>query len=167
MQFLRSFGRPAVLLVIGLIIPFIATHGNVIGLQWLTAISVVSLALGDDRATTITAAVWWINVLFTGVTVLGLLLGTIGPVSALSLAIPLVLFECARAFIRSEQFAGWGTALLALTLAVLVFSEIEDTTIATGAIGVWAVILGVFGAIRQSETVMASGRKLVNRVTKR
>jgi hypothetical protein len=166
-KFLRSFGRPAVLLVIGLIIPFIAIHGNVVGLQWLTALSVVSLALCDDRATTITAALWWINALFTGVTGLGLLLGTIGSASAISLAIPLVLFECARAFIRSEQFAGWGSAVLALTLAVLVFSEIEDSTVATGAIGVWAVVLGVFGAIRQSETVMASGRKLVNRGTKR
>ncbi len=165
--FFRTFGRTVILVLAGLIIPFIANHGNVVGLQWLTAISIISLAVRDDRETAITRGVWWINVLFTGATALGLVLGTIGPASALSLAIPLVLFECARAFIRKEPIAGWGSAILALTLTIVVFPSRADSTIATGSIGAWAIILGVFAAISQSETLMATGKKAIKRVTKR
>ena len=165
--YLRAFGRTGVLLIAGLIIPFIANHGNIVGLVWLTTISTVSLAVRDDRGTTITAAVWWINVIFTGASALGLIFGTIGPASALSLAIPLVLFECARAFIRKEPIAGWGSAVLALVLAIIVFPSRTDSTVATGTIGAWAIILGVFAAISQSETLMASGKKVIHRVTKR
>ena len=165
--YLRTFGRTAVLLVAGLIIPFIPGHGNVIGLIWLTTISIVSLAVKDDCATPITKFVWWLNVVFTGSAALGLILGTIGPASALSLAIPLALFECARAFVRNEPVAGWGSAALALTLAIIVFPSGTDSTIATGTIGAWAVVLGVFGAINQSETLLESGKKVIRRVTKR
>lgn len=164
---LRRFGRTGILLIAGLLIPFIAAHGNLVGLQWLTLISIVSLLIRDDRGTPITAGVWWLNVLFTGATLLGLALGTLSPASALSLAIPLVLFECARAFIRSELIDGWGSAVLALVLAVVVFTSRGDSTIATGSIGAWAVILGVFGAIRQSEALFATGKKVINRVSKR
>lgn len=165
--YFRTFGRACILLLAGLIIPFIANHGNIVGLQWLTAISIVSLLVRDDRDTPITAAVWWLNVLFTGAATLGLVLGTIGPASALSLAIPLALFESARAFIRSERVSGWGSALLAFALTIIVFPSKDDSVIATGAIGAWAIILGVFGAISQSETLMATGKKAINRVTKR
>lgn len=163
----RTFGRPGILLIAGLFIPFIANHGNLVGLQWMTTIAIVSLLVRDDRATAITAGVWWLNVLFVGATSLGLVLGTIGPASALSLAIPLALFECARAFIRSEPIAGWASAILALILTIVVFPSRADSTIATGTIGAWAIILGVFGAISQSETLMATGKKAIRRVTKR
>lgn len=167
LPYFRSFGRVGILVIAGLIIPFIANHGNIVGLQWLTVISIVSLLVRDDRTTPITSAVWWLNVLFTGAAVLGLALGTISPASALSLAIPLALFECARAFIRAEAVAGWGSAILALALTIIVFPSRDDSTIATGTIGAWAIILGVFGAISQSETLMATGKKAINRVTKR
>lgn len=163
----RTFGRTVSLVLAGLIIPFIANHGNIVGLQWAVFISVVSLAIRDDRDGLVARAVWWINVLFAGAALLGLLLGTIGPASALSLTIPLVLFECARAFIRRDAFAGWGSAILALVLTVIVFPSSQDSTIATGTIGAWALILGVFAAIGQSETLMAKGKQAIRRVTKR
>jgi hypothetical protein len=165
--YFRSFGRTASLLVAGLVIPFIANHGNIVGLQWTVFISVVSLAVRDDRNGPISKALWWINVLFTGASLLGLALGTIGPASALSLAIPLVLFECARAFIRGEAVAAWGSAILALVLTIIVFPSDQDSTVATGTIGAWAIILGVFAAIGQSETMMAKGKQAIRRVTKR
>ena len=165
--YFRTFGRTAALLVAGLVIPFIANHGNFVGLVWLTMISTVSLAVRDDRNTSITKAVWWVNVIFTGASALGLIFGTISPASALSLAIPLVLFECVRAFIRSEPIAGWGSAVLALVLTIIVFPSRGDSTMATGTIGAWAIILGVFAAISQSETLISSGKKVIRRVTKR
>lgn len=165
--YLRAFGRTGILLIAGLIIPFIANHGNIVGLVWLTTISTVSLAVRDDCGTVVTKAVWWINVIFTGASALGLIFGTIGPASALSLAIPLVLFESARAFIRREPIAGWASAALALVLAIIVFPSRTDSTMATGTIGAWAIILGVFAAISQSETLMSTGKKVFHRVTKR
>lgn len=163
----RTFGRTASLLLAGLIIPFVANHGNSVGLQWTVFISFVSLAIRDDRDGLIARVVWWINVLFTGAALLGLVLGTISPASALSLTIPLVLLECARAFIRRDAFAGWGSAILALVLTVIVFPTEQDSTIATGTIGAWALILGVFAAIGQSETLMTKGKQAIRRVTKR
>jgi hypothetical protein len=163
----RAFGRPVVLVVAGLFIPFIANHGNIVGLVWLTTISTVSLAVRDDCTTLVTKAVWWINAIFTGASALGLILGTIGPASALSLAIPLVLFECARAFIRSEPLAGWTSAALALALAIIVFPSRTDSTMATGLIGAWAIIVGVFAAISRSEILMSTGKKVLHRVTQR
>lgn len=165
--YFRTFGRTAILVIAGLVIPFIPGHGNVVGLIWLTTISIVSLAVKDDCGTPITKFVWWLNVVFTGSAALGLILGTIGPASALSLAIPLALFECARAFVRSEAIAGWGSAALALTLAIIVFPSGTDSTIATGTIGAWAIVLGVFAAISQSETLLETGKKVIRRVTKR
>ncbi|MEN9740306.1 MAG: hypothetical protein RLZ72_572 [Actinomycetota bacterium] len=163
----KTFGRTAAFLVAGLIIPFIGNHGNTIGLQWLVFISIVSLAIRDDRLGIISRAVWWINVLFTGAALLGLVIGRISAVSALSLAIPVVLLECARGFIRGERVAGWGSAALALILTIIVFPSTEDTTAATGFIGAWAIILGVFAAISHSETLMAKGKQAISRVTKR
>ena len=165
--YFRAFGRTAALLIAGLVIPFIANHGNIVGLVWLTVISAVSLAVRDDRDTTVTKAVWWVNAIFTGASAFGLIVGTISPVSALSLAIPLVLFECVRAFIRSEPIAGWGSAVLALVLTIIVFPSRGDSTMATGTIGAWAIILGVFAAISQSEALIASGKRVIQRVTKR
>lgn len=163
----RQFGRTAVLLLAGLVIPFIGNHGNIIGLQWMVFISIGSLAIADDRVGIISRAVWWINVLFTGAALLGLVLGTISAVSALSLTIPLVLLECARGFIRHEPITGWGSAALALVLTIIVFPSDQDSTIATGTIGAWAIILGVFAAIAQSDTLMAKGKQAIRRVTKR
>ena len=165
--YFRIFGRTTILVIAGLMIPFIANHGNLVGLQWLTAISVISLAVRDDCDTPLRKGLWWLNTLFTGGAVLGLTLGTLSPASALSLAIPLALGECARSFVRGETLGGWATAALAVTLAIVVFPSRDDSTIATGTIGAWAIILGVFGAIRQSETFWKKGKKAINRVTKR
>lgn len=164
---LRTFGRTAILVVAGLIIPFIANHGNIVGLQWLVTISIVSLAVRDDCDSPVRKGLWWLNALFTGGAVLGLVLGTLSPASALSLAIPLVLGECARAFVRGERLDGWASAALAITLAIVVFPSRDDSTIATGTIGAWAIILGVFGAIRRSEAIWKTGKRAINRVTKR
>lgn len=163
----RQFGRTGALVIAGLVIPFIRNHGNTVGLQWMVFISIVSLAVADDRNGLIPRVVWWINVLFTGAALLGLVLGTISAASALSLTIPLVLLECARGFIRHEPITGWGSATLALVLTIIVFPSDQDSTIATGSIGAWAVILGVFAAIAQSDTLMAKGKQAIRRVTKR
>lgn len=165
--YLRTFGRTAILIVAGLVIPFIANHGNIVGLQWLTVISVISLAIRDDCDTPLRNGLWWLNALFTGGAVLGLSLGTLSPASALSLAVPLALGECVRAFVRGESLDGWASAALALTLAIVVFPSRDDSTIATGTIGAWAIILGVFSAIRQSEALWKKGKKAILRVTKR
>lgn len=163
----RQFGRTAALLLAGLVIPFIRNHGNFVGLQWMVFVSVVSLVMADDRATVVAKAVWWMNVVFTGAALLGLLLGTISAVSALSLAIPLALFESVRGFIRREAVTGWGSAVLAIVLMVIVFPSDHDSVIATGTIGAWAIVLGVFAAIGQSETLMSKGKRAFRRVTKR
>lgn len=162
-----TFGRTVALLIAGLVITFIQNHGNIVGLWWLEFVSIVSLAVRDDRSSSLTRALWWVNVLFTGASLFGLVFGTISAVSALSLAISLALFECARGFVRKDLFFGWASAALALVMTVLVPITGKDSTMAAGSIGAWAIVLGVFGAIAQSDVLLKKGKEAIRRVTKR
>lgn len=136
-----TFGRTGALIIAGLVITFLQDHGNVVGLWWLEFVSIVSLAVRDDRHSSLTRGLWWVNVLFTGGSLFGLVFGTISAVSALSLAISLTLFECARGFVRKDAFYGWASAGLALVLTVLVPITGKDSTMAAGSIGAWAIVL--------------------------
>ena len=162
-----AFGRTAALIIAGLAITFIQNHGNIVGLWWLEFVSIVSLAVRDDRSTSLTRGLWWVNVVFTAASLFGLMFGTISAVSALSLAISLALFECARGFVRKDLFFGWASAALALVLTVLVSITDKDSTMAAGSIGAWAFLLGVFGAIGQSDVLLKKGKEAIRRVTKR
>lgn len=165
--YFRNYGRTAMFLIAGLIIPFMEDHGNLVGLQWVTAIGVVSLAARDDVSTSAARALWRFNVLFTVGAVFALWFGTVSATSALSLTVAQILFETARGFTRRDRIVGWGSAALAAVLTITIYPTQGDSRFATGAIGAWAIILGVFAAIRQSETLMNSGKKAISRVTKR
>ena len=153
----RRFGRSAALAGAGVAIAFDSNHGNLVGLSWVVAVCFVSLAVRNDPQTVIGRVGWWTHGIFVIATLLGLALGRLSPQSALSLAIALVLLEGIRAAVRRDWVSASGSGLLVLVLTLIVTVTSLDSRNATGAIGVWAIVLGVFGIINAVDAL--TGRK--------
>lgn len=162
----RRYSRAAILAVAGIVIAFDSDHGNEIGLTWVLVISAVSIFVKDDPQNSIGRLAWWTHVIFAGSTLIGLVFDRLSFESALSLAIALVVLEGIRAALRRDIAFAWGSGALALTMSVLVSVTSTDTRFATGAIGVWAVVFGVFGAINLLDPLVKRGKKVLTRETK-
>lgn len=163
---LRRLGRPAAFVVTGVLIAFDSDHGNIVGLWWVFAIAVVSLVVRDDVRDTAGRIAWWTHAIFAIATLLGLIADRLSAQSALSLAIALVTLEGIRSALRRELVSTWVSAGLVITLTVLVTITDLDTRHATGAIGVWAIVIGIFTTIRQLDGLVRTTPKETTRVTK-
>jgi hypothetical protein len=163
---LRRLGRPAAFVLTGVLIAFDSDHGNLVGLWWALGIAVVSLAVRDDVRTSIGRIAWWTHAIFAIATLLGLIADRLSPQSALSLAIALVTLEGIRAALRREYISSVFSAALLITLTVLVTITDLDTRHATGAIGVWAIVIGIFTIIRELDGLIRKTQKETTRVTK-
>ncbi len=166
MPHLRRLGRPAAFVITGVLIAFDSDHGNIVGLWWVFAIAVVSLAVRDDVRDTAGRIAWWMHAIFAIATLLGLIADRLSAQSALSLAIALVTLEGIRSALRREFVSSWVSAGLVITLTVLVTITDLDTRNATGAIGVWAIVIGIFTTIRQLDGLVRTTLKETTRVTK-
>lgn len=162
----RRYSRVAILALAGIVIAFDSDHGNEIGLTWVLVISVVSIAVKDDFQASLGRLAWWTHVIFAASTLVGLVFDRLSFESALSLSIALVVIEGIRAALRRNLAFAWGSGALALTLSVLVSVTSTDTRFATGAIGVWAVVSGIFGAINLLDPLVKRGKKVLNREAK-
>lgn len=164
--FVRSLARPLAFVAAGVFVAFDDDHGNHVGLWWVSIVSVVSLAVRNDRTTVPGRVAWWTHAVFTAATLLGLVANNMSPESALSLAIALVALEAIRAALRDETLAALGSAALVVALTVIVTITDTDTRHATGIIGVWAVVVGVFTTIQQIDRLAKQHNKEATRGTK-
>jgi hypothetical protein len=163
---LQRLGRPLIFVTTGVLIAFDSDHGNRVGLWWVFAVVVVSLAVRNDRTSPIGRVAWWTHAIFAAATLLGLLMDRLSPPSALSLAIALVSLEGIRGALRAEIVSAWASAALAVSLSVIVSITDLDTRHATGAIGVWAIVIGIFTLIRQLDSLIPRSSKEPARATK-
>lgn len=143
----EPYARYGAALVAGIAITFTQDHSTYTGLEWLTFVVLVSLALRDDPKTAMNKFAWWSTVVVVFMTVLGLLVGKMSSATALSLTIALVAFETSRAFTRGDRIWLWSTGVLAAGLTILYFSIDAADPTAAGLTGGWGVIAGVFGLI--------------------
>jgi hypothetical protein len=150
----------------GVFVAFDDDHGNRVGLWWVLIVSVVSLAVRNDRTTVAGRVAWWTHVVFAAATLLGFVADNMSPESALSLAIALVALEAIRAAVRDEKLSALGSATLVVALTVIVTITDTDTRHATGIIGVWAVVVGVFTTIQQIDRLAKQHNKEATRGTK-
>lgn len=157
----EPYARSAAALIAGLAITFTQDHSTYTGLFWLTAAVIVSLIVRDGPTTVLNKAAWWSTVVVVAMTSLGLLVGKMSTMTALSLTIALVAFETSRAFTRGDRIWLWSTGVLAVALSILYFSVDSDDTTAAGLTGGWAVIAGVFGLIAAIDRAIKSSRKHV------
>ena len=163
---LRSLARPLAFVAAGVFVAFDDDHGNRVGLWWVLIVSVVSLAVRNDRTTVAGRVAWWTHVVFAAATLLGFVADNMSPESALSLAIALVALEAIRAAVRDEKLSALGSATLVVALTVIVTITDTDTRHATGIIGVWAVVVGVFTTIQQIDRLAKQHNKEATRGTK-
>lgn len=163
---IRSLARPLALVVAGVFVAFDYNHGNRVGLWWVFVVSVVSLAVRNDSKNMPGQIVWWTHSIFTAATLLGLAADTMSPESSLSLTIALVALEAIRAALRGENLASFGSVALVVALTVIVTITDTDTRHATGVIGVWAVVVGIFTTIQQIDVLTKRHKKEATRGTK-
>lgn len=163
---IRSLARPLALVVAGVFVAFDNNHGNRVGLWWVFVVSVVSLAVRNDPKNLPGRVAWWAHGIFTAATLFGLAADTMSPESALSLTIALVALEAIRAALRGENLASFGSAALVVALTVIVTITDTDTRHATGIIGVWAIVVGIFTTIQQIDVLTKQHKKEATRGTK-
>ena len=163
---IRSLARPLALVAAGMFVAFDDNHGNRVGLWWVFVVSVISLAVRNDSKNMPGQIAWWTHSIFAAATLLGLAADTMSPESSLSLTIALVAFEAIRAALRGEYLASFGSAALVVALTVIVTITDTDTRHATGVIGVWAIVVGIFTTIQQIDVLTKRHKKEATRGTK-
>jgi hypothetical protein len=77
-----------------------------------------------------------------------------------------VALEAIRAALRGENIASFGSAALVVALTVIVITTDTDTRHATGLIGVWAIVVGIFTTIQQIDVLTKQHKKEATRGTK-
>lgn len=143
----QPYARYIAAIIAGVAITLTDDHSTYTGLEWFTFVVVVSLLSRGGPATVMNAFSWWSTVVVTSLALLGLIASKMSAPTALSLTIALVAFETSRAFTRGDRIWLWSTGVLALVLSVVYFTIQTNDRTATGLIGGWAIIAGIFGLI--------------------
>lgn len=163
---IRSLARPLAFVAAGMFVALEYNLANHVGLWWVFVVSVVSLAVRNDSKNMPGQIAWWTHSIFTAATLLGLAADTMSPESSLSLTIALVALEAIRAALRGENLASFGSVALVVALTVIVTITDTDTRHATGVIGVWAIVVGIFTTIQQIDVLTKQHKKEATRGTK-
>lgn len=144
--------------IAGLAITFTQNHSNVTGLLWFTVATGASLILRDGPATVLNRIAQLISTVIFAMTVIGLLLGKMSESTTLSLTIALAAFETARAFARNDRLWIWSCGVLTVTLSIVYFIVVPDSTMASGLTGAWGIVAGIFGLISGFDARIKAGR---------